>query len=373
MWTYWICDTLTGVKQALVLPAAFTAQRRLGDQGQGSATFKVGTLGPLGRDQFPPDWNALTRVWARSIVPCWNGVPQYMGIITDTDYDKDTQTYTVTHSDFWTLLGYRSTLGEDGYSTINYRDNYVNFALYSILKMVFRLTFEGPTAGYAMNVAWDHIIPTTAPHDGIDSRQYNDYNLPKMLDTLHELMTAAGGPEVSFQPSWDGSGNLLLTMRIGDVATPKLTGPRLEWHFDVPQPALFKVRRQVKGSQMATNVVATGAGSELDRKFAKAQFEPDYPALERFTSYPQLADQTALQQHADQDLADYKEPIIQWSCSMMADGSPGLLDLVEGQPVGAYSQGDPIIPNGWNEMRNVGWSFDMTNVIQLEIQPIGGA
>lgn len=355
-WTYWICDTQTGVKQAQVFPATTGWSRLLNTFGSNQTVFPM-----LDEKNASLRQGNLSQPWRYTLVHDWRGKARYAGVILVNEADLTAGTITMTHEDIRTIFARRTTLGANGYGGVGGgRDVITNKTLDSIAAKVIADGMVGPMPNYALPI----ILPPQVT--SVFSRTYRDWNFPFVDQILDDLQDYLAGPDTEFDPSWTADGKLQWTFRSG-----YLTGPSLDFYMNVPEPALFDVSVTTDAQKQTTEYYAVGEGSEEKMKVAYAHVASStLPALVTVeqAAYKQVNDQTELQGLADGNLSTYKAPTVQWDLSMKADGTPGLSDLVNGATHRLYFKDHWWAADGWKNVRMIGFSGDHTNKVKLTMQ-----
>lgn len=355
-WAHWICDTQTGVKQARVFPSAAPWSRMLNTFGSNQATFPMldGRNASLQRAN-------LSQPWRYTLVHEWRGKVIAAGVILANKADLTAGTLTMSHADIRTIFARRTTLGENGYGgATGEKDDILNQTLDSIAARVIRDGMVGPMSNYALPI----VLP--APVASVFSRSYSDWNFPIVDQILDDIQDYLAGPDTEFDPSWDANGKLQWTFRSG-----YLTGPVLDFNMTGPTPPLFDVSVTTDAQKQTTEYYAVGAGSEAKMLVAYSHVPSStLPALVTVeqSKYKQVNDQAQLQGLADGQLSTFKAPTVQWDLSMMADGSPGLSDLVNGATYRFYFKDHWWAADGWKNVRMIGYSGDHTNKVKLQMQ-----
>lgn len=373
MWSYWICDTRTGVKQLQVYPSSGPFNRALNAPGSGgSHSFQLGDT-TLTRAQ----WKALTTPWARTLAVCWDDQPHYAGVITKRPYNRDTKTLTLQHVDIRGLLAKRYPFGvtsywTDGTETTPNKLVCTNKHLYSIASMVVSAGLIGPTSIYSLPI----VVPSVVT--GSHSRTYFNYNFTTVVDALQELQDADGGPDIDFEPRWSAGGTLEWLMRTGTNTTPALGGSTFDWNMTVEKPGLFDVSLDEDAQHQATGVFSIGSGSEEDMVVAGRGLTGadvgSVPALDTTQSYKSVDNLPTLIGHSDSELAIMRNTTKQWDLSFLATDTPGLNALRLGSTLRLFHHGDPWIDDGWTSLRLIGYSGQVgSDKITLDVQPVGGA
>ncbi len=116
--TFWIVASKTGQKIARMTPEGGEFKPRLSDLAEGSHDFRLSDQD----SRWSGMWLTITAKWKRMIVAEVNGVPKYAGYIINSSYSWTTKKLTLEHQDFHAMLDRRTTMGEDGYSTINFHE-----------------------------------------------------------------------------------------------------------------------------------------------------------------------------------------------------------------------------------------------------------
>lgn len=370
-WNAWLCDTRTGAGRVRVNPATFSWGRALNSGGSGQATFRLGD--PKARLNIS---RASTLPLAKTLVLDWGGKVVYAGIIWARPYSKDAQTLTLSHKDVWSILPYRhvveSNSDDVGSKTIVIPPKgQPTLSLASIARTV---VFEGQDAASEM---YRLPIDFAAPVLGGHRRTYAGYELHTVQDALQKLMDAAGGPDVDFRPYWTADGLLRYEMRAGS-----LTSGTWEWNVAAGKSSASGITLDDDASKIAVNTFAIGQGQEDDMKIRAGRNDASpYPVLERRITHKDEKDLAVLESLAAEHLRVYAEPTQQWGISMLARGERNesgklsgatVSDLLLGGTVRLYHRGDPWIPDGWHESRLIGFSGDLGESVQLEMQPTGG-
>jgi hypothetical protein len=363
MWSTVMCDTITGRRLATLEPVSCSGERKMNGIGTGSHTFVTSSIGAGATvDARRAARRDLLTPWARTLVQCWDGQPRYAGLLLNPVVNRDKGTVTVGHTEARELWKHRTTFGTNGYSG-NIEDGklpVLNKSLAAIAGWLIHVSLEGPAANWSM----PFVLPDRDA-SGTNSRTWYDYNLPIIDSELTEIQDSEGGPDIDLVPRWSADGSLEWVIRVG-----ALTGPTLDWNLSVPEPALTGVTSTLDGAKQSTVLYATGDGQEVDLLVRTARAtSATVPALERIESYSQLEDLKALQGHANEDLATFRTPTTQYSMSMQADGTPGVADLVLGQKLRTYTADDDWFDDGWDAHRLIGYSFDLSNTITLQLQP----
>lgn len=371
-WSYWICDTRTGVKQLQVFPSGGPFGRTLNAAGQGgSNTFQLGDR-KLSREQ----WKDLTTPWRRELVRCWDDHPVYSGVITGRPYNRDTQTLTVNHADVRALLAKRYPFGVNSY----YADGVAappgklvltNLSLRAIAANVVQQGMVGPHPIYSLPI----VLPSLT-EAGPYSRTYFNYNFTTVPSALQELQDVDGGPDIDFAPRWSSSDTLEWVMRTGTPTAPALTGGTFEFNLTSKNCPLTHVGVDEDGSKQVNGMFTIGKGSEEDMRVSGRGIgdygETVFPALDGTQPLKDIDDLGVLLGHSIAAINVQQDPTKQWEMSLLASGYPGLNALTLGSTLRVYSKGDPWIDDGWTSLRLIGFSGDATETIALDVQPIGG-
>jgi hypothetical protein len=361
MWTYFICDTVSGEKLEQVTPLGDGGfSRRLNEITDGAHTFATSAFGAGATVHERRGARLdLTRPWYRTLVQCWDGVPRYAGVIVRRSLNGPTGSFSLDHKDLRQIFTRRTTLGTDGYSgKTDGAFPVTNETLASLVGQLLWVSMQGATAQWKLPLV---LPPRGVP--GTESRVWRDYQMPIVEPELRELQNVDGGPDIDFAPRWSSSGKLEWEVRVGD-----LTGPQLEWNLSAPEPSLTLESFVEDGLNQGTAFYAVGNGSETDLLVRTARTSTNGPALERVVPYAQVDDGDVLQKHASADARAFAAPTREYEFSMQAGGSPGLNDLVLGQTIRTYTTGDEWLLAGWTSHRLVGFTGDHTSTVKLQVQ-----
>ncbi|GAA0960177.1 hypothetical protein [Frigoribacterium faeni] len=362
MWTFDICDTVTGERLDSLYPSAGSFSRVLNGIGSGTHTFVTREIGVTGdRASFQRQRKALTAPWARTLVQSWDAVPRYAGLITQRTMNEQAGTVVVQHSEVREILKRRFTFGENGYQGEGGgRFTIGNNTLESLVSWLIWQGMQGIRGNWGLPV---RVPPRNVV--GRHTRTWWDYNFPVIETEMTELQNAYGGPDIDFQQQWSASKTLEWQARVGALTD----GKTLEWNLTADErPRVTDFEIVHDGSKTANMVYTIGDGQERDMLVRKALAETAQPALERIEPYGQMKRLDWLQEHADADLQTFRVPTEQMSFSIMAGDKPGVNDLVLGQTLRLYTKNHIWIEDGWHDYRLIGYSGDLTDKIALQVQ-----
>lgn len=357
-WSFWVCDTRTGVKQLQLTPASGSWSRKLNASGSGSHVFQ---LAP--GDGIP--WRSLVVPWSRTIVVCRHDIPVYAGVIQNSVYDQPTMTLTVNHTDIRDIFAKRYPFGTAGYWSNAPTDTIpgalvcTNLSLRAIAAAVVGAAVVGPFATYSLPI----VLPS-ATEAGSASMTFQNYNFVAVADALTTIQ--ALGPDIDFQPSWSASNTLQWTMRTGTPTVPAMTGSVFEWNMSTPKPALAALSVTVDGGKQLTGQFTVGTGSEQDMVVGGIGLglAATIPALDIVNNQKSIDNAPALAAYSTAALAAYSAPTTQWAAGILANDPVAPVEtLLLGSTFRMFFEGDPWIPDGWASCRLIGYAGDMTETI----------
>lgn len=372
MFTYDIVDTRTGVKQLQVFPVSGSGTRLLNGPGSGgSHTFQLGASSGLSWAQ----WDALTVPWARTLVVSWKGVAKYSGLISRRTRDPAARQMTLSHVDIRALLATRYIFGGGQYrpglqGTTPGDLTLANMELYSIAAQVILSAMTGPGGIYGLPIA---LAATVA---GGQNRPYHNENFINAEAGLQEIQSADGGPDIDLAPRWKSDGTHEWYQCYGTPAQPRIVGSQVDLLASADKSTAFDITVTEDAVNQMTGVFAVGNGNGKDMLVEGSGLADmglaTIPARDTTEQFKEVADSVQLFGHAKAEMFARRFPTQQWSLSIMADGSPGLADIELGTAVSLYFKNEDWISDGWVRLRCLQYSFDMSGVVKLELQPIGG-
>lgn len=356
-WRVFSVSTLDWSTKVRVTPASFPWGRALNGGKGGSATFK------LGDPAVAETANTTTLApWSRMLVAEYSGLIVYAGLITGTEYDRDSQTLTVTHEDLWAVMSRRLMAGLVANGVQTTALVYTGVTLAQLAKLA---VYQGNDDAARFN------LPIALPTDetGTVAQTYYGYHLPTVASVLNDLIGTEGGPDLDFFPRWRTDDSVEWLMRSGVV-----TDGQWEWDVTAPKSQASGLKERRDGTQMANRVVALGEGSEknmilrVDDASATSSFLP----LDAVTTYKDETSGTRLEARGRADRRARDEPTTQVSMDVQMDADFAVYMLRLGGTVKWKTQGDPYFPDGWKSSRLIEFSGDLTDKVHLEFQTVGG-
>lgn len=363
MWNVWSTDTVTGEKQGEIpIPESFPWARVLNGMGSGSMKLQLA-------DSAVKKVNvkALTEPVARTLVLEYDSIPVYEGTIWRRKYSRNSRTLTVQHADAWSIIERRFAVNHYEGAVELWKATYSGISLRQFIKYLMVLGLYGYDNSNMM-------LPITLPADetGTHTRTVYGYHLANLADSIEDVINEKNGPDVDFRPRWLND-KLDIEMRIGSTASPELTAGSYEWHLNSEKPGMFDLEVDQTAEKLVTNMVAVGEGSEEDMLIrSERNVNPAYPHLERALSHKQESNPARLADLAAGGLKTYSYPTTEWGFNIPASGNPKVSSLLLGGSGRVHVDEDDWIPRGRHDHRLVKYSGDLTEKVQLALQPHGG-
>lgn len=352
----WTVSTETWGDRQLVGPTSAQWKRTYNESAGGLQTsFKLADEAVAAVVQA----GALTPV-ERCLVIDHDGVVVYAGILWEDDYDADTRSLTVSHEDIWSLLALRLIAGDRTGAIPAWVQTYTGMEYDTVIKRLVQLATTG--AGRTIPIQYE------ADYSGGRSRTYYGYNLDTAVEAITEIMNLPGGPDVDLRPEWAADGSSLQwTLRTGDMNPD---GQTIEVMVNADRSAVRALKRKRSGRERATRVMGVGEGSGKDIK-VRAGVGAGALQLELVEQAKNIKTLAELQDFADGKQAARTALITQYSMDLNIT-SPvigNLWQLKPGTTLRWYTQGDPVIPNGWRTSTIIEYSGDTASEwIHLELQ-----
>lgn len=383
-WSAWVCKTMTGQQRLRVYPDTFTWQRVLNGTGSGDARF---LLSDQVTSRIP--YHDLFQEARNTLVFCWDMVPVYAGVITDSEYDADTDSFSLKHADIRWILKRRKALADGGEWTPQRPHGkraltYKNYSLRGIAAQIIEEIIATPNGDLPIRYAG------FAPREpGPHKRDYPGFNLPWADDLLTNLTNVIGGPDIDFVPVWGDpnvpseKGRLRWLMHAGSQQSPDLILPHaFDVNLDGDRSGITGLKRTRSAQRQAKRAFGVGDGIGADMilsvwGWGKGQGVGDFPLLDGEHQNKTVTNLGVLNAHSDGYLAAYGEPIIQDSFTILAHGDPA-----KGEPsftnirpqavIRYHNKTRGGIPQGWTRARIIQTSGDETETVRVQCQQIGG-
>jgi hypothetical protein len=248
-------------------------------------------------------------------------------------------------------------------------------SLGSIARELVRLSVFGNPFNPGLPIVLPDVIEA-----GAHERHYKGYELPYVGALLTKLTQVEDGPDIRFQPRFNGADPTRIewVMTHGSTASPLLYQSGADWTWDatVEESGVSDIGMKEDGSGMADRVWQPGTGSELDMKLATAQDitliqTAEYPWTEADAASKDVEDLGVLQTHANAGIAAARRPIETWDLTVRADTSPQLGGYLPGDFAQIHvPQGNPMIDPGVRRVRIMAIDGDNTSTVQLTPAPM---
>lgn len=362
-----VVDTITGDRLAEIAVTAFSYKRVMNQEGSGSATVMLGDSRNDGLDL-----RSLLRSVRRSLVYEGNFGAVYFGIITRTTYNRADQSLTIEHKDLWWMMARRMAVDHGPNNAEKTVLNYGPTSFRTIIKRLLQEVMFPSRSWYA--------LPILLPPDeaGTVSRTYYGYNFATVADAIRDLIEADGGPNVDFQPSWNGE-QVQLELRAGS-----LTGSIWDYTLDAPEPGIYDVQRVEDAESTTTNAYSLGEGTEKNMLVrSEPNLDPTMPAIEKTESYKDISKPAELSALALGRIRSQAGSTVQVSASIRKDGEPGpnggfvtglptVDQLRLGDTFTLNSFSDPWLPTGKTNYQLIEFSGALGDpMVKLQFQETG--
>lgn len=363
MWSYHLCDSITGEKLLEIQPDSGSWASSLNRPDGGSHVFKLADL----RIKRETMWN-LTTPWARTLVQCWNKQPRYAGLVSGRPYDWGTKQLTLTHTDVRSIFLARYPFGVGSYwadlaETIPGRLVLSGLSLRAIAANVVEQGLLGPTSKYALPI----VLPSRT-EAGPHSLTVENFNFRKVADLLDEIQRMDGGPDIEFAPRWSTSDRLEWVMRAGSPAAPALTGNEFEFNLSAEESKIASFTIAEDAQKQVTGVFGLGEGSGADKIVGGTPglSVADIPARDEAISFSMAKTRPDAASLASEYLKAHRGSSVVSSLSVRTtDVDPNRLVL--GSTISIFDKGDWWNADGWVKYRLIGLSGDMGETMKLAV------
>lgn len=344
----------------LVGGANWTA--RLNGQGQGSHTLKMfgsALSGAQGRELTRGNKYAVAQVWGTTVA--------YAGIITDDDWDEESETLTLQSKEMRAHMAPgRMSFGVNQYNPAGVTVTITNRSHAGAVRAVLQAV-QAPSAEWAL------AIDLPADGSGSFSARWRFEETLTWEDMLQQI--EADGCEITFRPYISASGQLRWQTL---VAAKIQTGTALDLAAKVPESIVTGLKVKRSSATLATGVLAFGKGQGQDRPYAYAPTSgsgaTDQPVRDVKVTFPDIevrrgnaADQARLQAAADAEYALRRDPVEQWSFGLhIADQGPGI--ALPGALLRIWVHGSKRIPDGGHLKRVIALGGDWGMGVNPEVQ-----
>lgn len=355
MWSHVICETLTGKPLTTVFPSDWSWNAGMNSNiGQGSIT-----LYPAGHDLLPWMWRDITLPWYRTVVTCWNNVPQHAGLIMDHLYDRDKGTLQIGTDELRAILS-RRTVGSGVPWSATGAFEVVGKSARGVARAIIARYMTGVGAGFDLPV----VLP--ADEGGSISRRWPMYEWAVVEDMLTEIQNGDGGPDIVFRPRWSPTTGWLEW--VIEIGSPALSGPTVEWVLGAPETPAIGVKQRTDGRKTVIGVAALGKGSDQDMQVGFAGGLGTFPVwLDKTIAHKSIDDPNQLARLAMGELKAHEHPTVQVTVES-APASIALPDVRVGSTIRLLSQGDAFIADGTHVLKVIGMSGGTGHTVRLETQ-----
>lgn len=361
MWSYAIHDTREGTLIDIVRPATVSWTRRLNGRGTGSASFVLSDPGVLIEPQ-----STLRAVFddnRRTFVVKWGEGPgahvAYAGVITDSDYDKDTQTLTVNFTEIRMLFGKRHTGGVNQYGSF------------------WNLTITGKSPAGAVRAILDKgltpssnwALPIDLPADGAGSVSMKvDYFAVRSIEDLIAEVEGRGF-QVDFRPYLTAAGLLRWEARV-------LSDTAYEGVTDLPvsprESSVTGLKVKKNGAKRVTGILAIGEGrGEVMLSAWAGTGGGVIPIRDERRDAKKVKTLDALQAFADAELAKWQNSVEQWSFAVQLGDAIEPDALQPARLLRMDVRGDVWLPDAVYTMRVVALAGGTGLSVTPEVQSVG--
>ena len=349
----WVCDTRTGNKLSVVPAVSFPWKSLLNGGSSNTADFKLDSEVAQGFN-----WRSLCEPVNRTLVIENNGAVIYAGIIWGWNFDNDSMTLSVDHSELFSILSRRWLFTSNLDSLQTQKLTMASKSLWDLARGV----VEAGTSGgnFALPIFYQG---TTG---GTESREWYGYEMPIVASELEAIMNTEGGPDVVLDPRWSTDGSKLEWL-MWDGTDP---GGLLEFNLHSGRSELTGISIRHEAGDVINTLVGTGEGTERRILTALATTSANVP-LVGDASFPKEKNQAVLQKRTNAHLNLVKQPTEQWSAKTRVNATQSLNLYKLGRRLRIYSRGNPIIPDGYTTLRVIQYSGGLGETINLELQKVG--
>ncbi|WP_424937530.1 MULTISPECIES: hypothetical protein [Bacteria] len=353
-----IVDTHTGTPIQRVHPSEEDWKTSITSVGTGRHAFQL-------RDAETrldrATWQNLSIPWARTLVTCWDNVPQYAGLIGGHIYDPFTGRLELATAEIRAIFSSRMSFGVPQFDP-----NGVSTATGSLRDIMRHIIFWGALQ-YGSSEGWWLPIAVPPVEGGSETRSWQHYNFETIEQLLSQIEGAEGGPDLHLRPRWGSTGLLEWEARIG---TPLLDGPTFEYDMTAEETGLTGYPVHTDATRQLTGAFALGMGSEADMKVGRATMAdvpgPIIPQLDATRSFKTIADPIELWRRAISELRAFRWPSVAATPSVLA--SDVLPSMTLGSTIRVRFQDDEFLDDGWRSSLVTGISGDLTDKLTLEVQ-----
>lgn len=382
-WRVFVCETRSGNIVADVEPVEFPKfSRKLNDTGTVNVIVYLDQ-----KHNKTVDFRTYTAVGKYSWAVAYGTYVCQAGPVWSYSFDENTHCLSVTCGGIQSFFGKRllrnAYYGVGLITDISWDMAYTGSLSQIMLDLVSESLAMTTTDGQSA-----YQLPIICPSRnslpaGTAQRNYLGYDLATVWDRMDELTKVIDGPEIDFVPEL-AANSAQIQWRL-NIGTPKLGDQSTNaiWEYG---SAMESIDVDVNGSTAPTmRVWAKGTGSERDLitgyagDFSLAS--QGYPPLEYVDtehSSTELVD--TLNAYAQADLAQFRNPVETWSCSVQVEGQARITsgNVAVSPQLGSFNLGDaptvfvdnhPWIPNGGYRKRITGVSADTEHTMTLDFEP----
>lgn len=357
MWSFWICDTILGTKLMQVWPSDGRWRTVINGVGDGEHKFHLRDA----ETALPRAvWRDLARPWARTLVVCWDDVPQFAGLLKRASYHRPSGVLTLSSVELRAMFAKRMPFTVPEYLP-NSVLSIVGKSLRGLVRQIVEWGSFRPSPG-----DWDLPIVLPADEAGAESREWPHHTFPTVEDLITQIQDTEGGPDVHFRPRWSTSDTLEWELRLG---TPELSGPTLEWDLTAPEADVLDFEMIIDGAKQLTGVFAVANGSGADMIVGQSPFVgipgsqlPYRDEKRPFKGFTSEADADA---RAAAELQAFREPTEFVQYSLQA--SAVLPYMILGSTLRTWDEGDEFCDDEWTSRTLIGLSGDLTEKLGLEM------
>lgn len=258
-WTHWIVGTIDGRRIKQMQLSGWDWETRLNGAGSGKCTIPWSATD---YDEFTPSiWDELLTPWLRTIVHCYDDVPQYAGILKKEIVDEDAGTSTLETVELRELFGKRYLRGAGTWDPKG-KHKFLAKSIRGVLReLLVVVTGGGITGDTSGNSPWGLPVVLPAAMSGTHDREFEHNRFDVADDLIEDLTREDGGPDLYLKPEWGPTGALQYQALIGD---PMITGNKIEIDTGAEEKPTSSRGRTINGADMLTGVFTIGEGMDED-------------------------------------------------------------------------------------------------------------